>query len=393
MKYRILIIIGILTFWQSSIAQQSIDEAIAVIESNNPILKALKSETDAEIIGNRTGLYPANPEAGFNYLWGSPEVINDRKDFSIMQSFDFPTAYFYRSRIAGLKNEQAALSYSNRRMEILKEAYGLCAGLVYHNAVKALLTERVGQAKELAGIYQRRLENGDANILESNKAQLNLLTVSRKYESNELERNALLAELRALNGGKDIVLNTETFPAITLDPDFEKWYASAEALNPEIQWLSMEQIIAGKQVQLNKALWLPQLSAGYMSEAVPGETFRGISVGVSVPLWQNRNTVKYARARSLAAAEYATGRKVMFRTGIEASHSKVLALQKDVESFRADFSALGNTALIEKALNSGQISLAEYLLELTYYYEAADQLLQLEYELAKAYAELVPYRK
>lgn len=369
-----------------------INQVIASIEKNNPTLSGLRLDTDAEKIGNRTGIFPANPEAGFNYLWGSPEVINDRKDFSIMQSFDFPTAYGYRNSISRLKNEQAEYAYSIRKKEILAEAYTVCAEIIYRNALNDLLTERLRQAKELAGIYQKRLETGDANILESNKAQLNLLTVTGKLETNERERQALLSELRALNGGNDINFSDTAFPVIVVETDFTIWYSLAEKSNPELQYLNLETSVTNKQQQLYKSLWLPQLSAGYMSESLPGEKFRGVSVGMSIPLWQNRNTVKYAKAKNLAASQFATGSRLLFENRMKAAHTKVISLQHDLEAFRNGLSSLGNINFLVKALNSGQISLSEYLLELTYYYEASDQLLELEYSVAKAYGELIYYR-
>ncbi|MBK6964392.1 MAG: hypothetical protein IPH20_10765 [Bacteroidales bacterium] len=42
------------------------------IERNNTTLSALRKSVEAEKLGNRTGIYLQNPEAGFNYLWGVP---------------------------------------------------------------------------------------------------------------------------------------------------------------------------------------------------------------------------------------------------------------------------------------------------------------------------------
>ena len=36
--------------------------------------------------------------------------------------------------------------------------------------------------------------------------------------------------------------------------------------------------------------------AGYYSEQVPAQYFRGVKVGVSIPLWQHTNTIKQAKS-------------------------------------------------------------------------------------------------
>lgn len=393
MKYSIIFVAIFFVRSLSITAQQTIQETISLIEQNNPTLSAMRLDTDAEKVGNRTGIYPSNPEAGFNYLWGNPDIIYNRTDFSITQSFDFPTTYSHRGNIAKLRNEQAELAYANQKIEILKEAWQVCAEVIYLNAVVNLLEERRIHAAELAGIWQRRLETGDANILESNRAQINLLTVTRRLELQKLERQSLFFKLASLNGDKPVDLTTTEFPIIDIEPDFNKWYASVEAANPFIQWLNRETIVTRKQEQLNKSLWFPGFKAGYMSEELPGESFRGVTVGLSIPLWQNRNTVKYAKAKNMAATQYEAATRLQFSNQMQAAHSKVLSLIKDVEQYKTTLAPLGNTSLLEKALNSGQISITEYLLELTYYYEAYDQLVELEYSLFKAYGELYPYVK
>jgi hypothetical protein len=40
--------------------------------------------------------------------------------------------------------------------------------------------------------------------------------------------------------------------------------------------------------------WLPKFKAGYYSEVVTGLRYQGIQTGISIPLWQNINSVKTA---------------------------------------------------------------------------------------------------
>lgn len=373
-------------------AQSSIERVLSSIEKSNTSLRALRLDADAEKTGNKTGLFLQNPEVEFNYLWGSPDVIGNRTDLSVRQSFDFPTAYSYRRSISEARNLQADLAYESNRRALLTRAYHVCIELTYRNSRKALLSERLSHARELANVYNRRLETGDANILEANKTRVNLLTIIKEAELNELERIALEAELKILNGGEPVSFTDTIFPALNMEPDFDTWYKQVEMSNPDIQWLAQESVVRRKQEQLSSSLTLPQFSAGYMSERIPGEEFQGVTVGVSIPLWENKNTVKYAKAKSLAVKEYETDTRLQFYNSMKALHTRVTSMLAGVNDYRSQLETLSNTGLLRKALDLGEISLSEYLLELSAYYEAADQLLEADFELNKSFVEVYQYQ-
>jgi len=77
-------------------AQITVDSVLAAIEKNNTTLSAMRNKAEAEKFKNQTGIYLQNPEVGFDYLWGNSSDIGNKIDFSIKQSFDFPTASGYR---------------------------------------------------------------------------------------------------------------------------------------------------------------------------------------------------------------------------------------------------------------------------------------------------------
>ena len=106
-------------------SQASLDSVLAEIERNNTTLAAYRSNADADKMGNRTGLMPDNPEVAFNYLWGNPDQIGNRTDLAITQSFDFPTAYVYKSQLADMKNEQVEMEYKKTtvRCFVTSKAY------------------------------------------------------------------------------------------------------------------------------------------------------------------------------------------------------------------------------------------------------------------------------
>lgn len=369
-------------------AQNPIDEILNQIEKNNTTLSALRKSVDAEKIGNKTGIYLSNPEVEFAYLWGSPTVIGNQTNISIKQSFDFPTAYKFKNKISDIKNEQAELEYIKQQKELFLQTKNICFDLIYSNALKAELSKRLNHAESIANAYQKKLDIGEANILEYNKAQLNLLNLQKEMESLEIERTVFLSQLKGLNGGLYIDLTTAEFESLELAPDFEQWYSTAEKSNPILNWLKQELSLNQTQEQLNKAQALPKIQAGYMSEALSTEQFRGVVVGLTLPLWENKNKVKYAQAQTLAIESIEADRKLQFYIHLNTLHTKVYSLQKNLEEYRSLLLAFDSSELLMKALDQGEISLIDYMLELSIYYESVNTLLEMERYLNKTYAEL-----
>jgi outer membrane protein TolC len=263
--------------------------------------------------------------------------------------------------------------------------------LIYANALQEKLTKRVEYAQSIAKSYQLKFEAGETNILEYNKAQLNLLNVSKELESIGIERNALLAELAGLNGGQSIDFGGSAFQILELTADFEQWYLLAEQKNPTFSWLKKEIEISQKQTGLNRAMSLPKLQTGYMSESVVGQQFQGVTVGLTIPLWENKNKVKYAEANSQALESIAADSKIQFYNHLKALHTKTIALQKNVNEYRSGLISFDSSELSKKALDHGEISLIDYLMEFSIYYESVNKLLELERDMNKTMAELNRY--
>jgi len=321
----------------------------------------------------------------------SPSVIGNRTNISIKQSFDFPTAYKFKNQISDIKNEQAELEYIKYQKELLMQTRFICYDLIYTNALKVEFSKRLEHAQSITKSYKAKFDIGEANILEYNKASLNELNSNTELESVEIARTALFDDLMRLNGGVFIDFNESEYPINELTDDFEQWYALAEKSNPVLNWLKQELAINQKQEKLNKAQALPKFQAGYMSEALSTEQFRGIVVGLSVPLWENKNKVKYAKAYSLAMESIAMDNKLQFYTQLKSLHTKAISLKKSTNAYRANLLSFDNSALLIKALEKGEINLIDYMLELSIYYQSFDKLLKLEKELNKTQAELNRY--
>ncbi len=369
-------------------AQQGFASILDEIEKNSTSLHALKKHAEAEQLSSRTGIFLQNPEVGFNYLWGSPTAIGNRTDFNVTQSFDFPSAYKYKSNISDLLMSQSELEYQYERINLLYEARLICIELVYYNALLEENRTRLDYAENIAEAVAKMYEEGGISILDHNKAQLNLANAANDHAMLQAEANNLLAELARLNGGREISMDLQQYPPVLLPADFDIWYKEAEQKNPLLQYMNREVEISENEEKLSRAMSLPKFSAGYMSEKVVGEKYQGLSVGMSIPLWENKNTVKAARAQTAANMAMASDSQLQLYSMLKNQYRKALDLKQISEAYSASLIASNTTDLLKQAYDLGQISLIEYLVEVQFYYETMVKALNTRREMQRAVAEI-----
>ena len=379
-----IILIAVLALTGPVAAQQPIDAVLQQIERNNTTLEALRKQTEADKLQNKTGITLPDPEVSFDYLWADPSAIGNRKDFGVSQSFDIATIAGSRRRVADAQNGLLDVEYRAGRMAVLLEAKQACIQLIYYNALKAELEQRLAHAQAVADFYDRQLADGNANRLEVNKARLSLSAAQGELRRNEVERANLLSELQRLNGGEPIAFDQAVYAQPVLPQDFEAWYDEAAAANPALAYARQNVELKRREMKLGKLSGLPQISAGYMSELVPESNFRGITLGLSVPLWSNRNRVKQAKAAVVAAELQQKDATVQFYERLRNQYDRTLGLQRTAGEYRKALAELDNTQLLRRALDAGEISLLDYIVELGLYYTTVDEALAAErdYELA-----------
>jgi len=130
-----------------------------------------------------------------------------------------------------------------------------------------------------------------------------------------------------------------------------------------------------------------------MSEKVVGEHFQGITAGMSIPLWESKNKVKEAKARTEVAQAVEQDNKLRFYNSLKAMHAKTLQLQNSLNDYQQVLDACNNTELAAKALEAGEISMIDYIMELTVYYDSFDNMLEIKKDLYQTMAELQQYEE
>ncbi len=377
-----------LGIWTLSYGQGSVDSVLKGIEENNPGLKAAALEVDAQKLSNRSEALLENPEIEFNYLRGG-ENLGTRHDVRVSQAFDIATLTGMKSGKTAGMNELAELRYRTERQEVLLEAKQACIDLVYCNAMLSELRTHLLQARILVTSFEKRIKAGDATVLDFNKAKMHLTSVQGEISKLEVERQTLLSTLRSLNGGLEVDFEASSYDSYEeLPSDFQTWYAQASEKNPFLEYVRKEVSVGQKQLSIDKTAWMPELAVGYMSEIRTAEKFRGVTVGVNIPLWSNGNKVKQSRAAVAAAESRQAAAEQQYYYQLLSQFNQALTLKENSEMMRTSLSETDNREFLLSAQSKGEISMIDYLVETDLYYDTLETVLAAERDYRHALASL-----
>lgn len=384
----IIITILALAAGQTLSAQGSIKEALAAIEAHNPSLRESARELELQKQENRSEALLEDPEVEFNYLWGQNAQVGMRHDLSVTQSFDIPTLAGMRSRQVSGLDAQAGLRYKADRLDVLLEASQVCIDIVYLNRLIDALGPHCAYAEKLSRVTERKMELGEADVMEVNKARLHLASVKSRLSRLEVERDGLLSQLRTLNGGEDLGLTTLSYGEDVIPADFRSWYEEAASRNPVLRYVEKEVELSTSGLRIEKTSTLPSLTVGYMSEIGVDEKFRGVTLGVSIPLWRNSNRIRQSRARVELARERQSRAEQEFYDRLLNNYEQACSLKELSDTHMEALEKNDNREYLISAQSLGEISMIDYIVETDLYYEFLEECLSAERDYRKALTEL-----
>ena len=374
-------------------AQNSIDQVLKSIETNNKSLQANTKMTDAQKLEAQTGKFLANPSVEWEQMWGNRNNPGSEYTLTVKQSLDFPTTYSNKNKLANLKANTIGFQSAAYRQQLLLNAKQTCIEIIYLRKQKSLLDERLANAETMFALYKKRFESGDANQLELNKIQLELLNAQNQSRLNKAALTAAEEQLRNLNGGNPITLDATDYPAGEELINFEQLQAAFMDADPNLKSLTGDQEIANREVKLSRSLTLPKFDVGYKRNAASDHVAsNGFMVGVSIPLFENKNTVKKAKAQAEFATASLEDNRLNLKTNLQQLYQQAEALQISRADYAKVLEQQGNIELLNKALNAGQLSVIDYFTELSTIYDSHQSYLDVEKEYHSILAQLYQYK-
>lgn len=374
---KVFISIIVLSAFLSAKAQNSVEQILQLVTLNNTSLRAASDRTEAAKQEARMETSLADPELGFDYLWGAPGQIGHRKDVNITQSLDLATLFGYRRRLARSQQELLDLELQQQQIAKQLEALDLLVQLTCLNQSLALTEERLAQERLLADAYEKRLQAGDANKLEVNRMRLSVADIEADAERLHTERDLLRLDLQTLCADSTIDYQATDYQPLQSLPGF-----SLRALQQA--QMAQQQTVADADLSAARAQSLPTLTAGYMAELTDDEKWRGITVGLSIPLWNNRTNLRRARLQQQSARSEAADAAYQLEQATTAQRLRTERYQHIAQHLEQQLQNASPTALLRKALDEGEISLIEYTLECTDLFDLRLKALEAERDYQQA---------
>lgn len=371
---------------------QNINEVLQSVEANNKEIQANLQLTKAQKLEARVDNNLPDPTATYAHQWKAGESSDQLGELVVTQGFDFPTLYASRAKL----NKMKAASYDGQnailRQEVLLQAKEVCLDIIMLRQQQAILKERLNNANELAVMYKQRLAAGDANIIETNKINLELLNVKTESVLNETALNNKMKELVALNGNNAVYFSETNYPQVSLPLDYQSLKAEAIAGNPSLQSVMSQSDALRQQVSVDKQGWIPKLEAGYRLNTERGATFNGVVVGASIPLFQNRYKTKIAKAQLLNNDFMKDNIMVQIESELSQDYNEAQSIYAAMNDYEQTFKAQQDLNLLKQALTGGQISMIEYFVEVSVIYQSKLNYIQLENQYQKLMAQIYKYQ-
>jgi len=385
------LLIYTIAFLLSGVAfgQSKIDEVMKSVESNSNVLKAERERINTLALTYKTDILPENPEIEYSKVLQSG---TGESEILVKQSFLFPTAYFLKcglskQQVSNLENE-----YSAKRQDILLEAKNVFLEIVYHNKQMKFFAERLEQVKEIKQAMETSFKQGNVGRMDYNKAALEYQDLSNQYNAILVERNNELQRLAELNGGVAIDVSDQQYDQQYQVTDFQTLKADFIANDPTIAQLNADVDIAKKSVAVQRSLTLPKLSVGYRNINPGSNSVNGVVVGMTIPLWENRNKVKAQKANMMYKTEVVNQYQVAYTSALQQTYNRVVQKQSAYMSLSDLLKSSNNNNLLFKAYKGGNISILDLFQELDYYYKLNTKWLEQEKEYYQELAKLYKYK-
>ncbi len=368
----------------------SIDSILCHVERNNTALQALAKKNEAD----KTGLKSVNNlrETTINYSPFYADGVSGvaSSEFIVSQEFDFPTLYAARSKAAKLESKNLDMEYFALRNDILLEAKLLCIDMLYMYDVGEVLGMRAQMARNVQKHYETMCKEGDATIIELNKAKLERMKAEAEVEQAHANYGVALQALIALNGNNKIEVDPFNQHFAPL-PDDATILAEYMANDAQLMAAGAQTDASAQAVTVSKQNGLPKLSVGYRRNTELSSARNGFLVGASIPIFSNRNKVREAKMRHESMLMQLEDNRIQTEAALRGILAEIHYTEKAIKNYDKQLLKTAKKNIIT-ALGERQINVIDYYREYNDIYEQEMSLFQLEKKYRTLVAKVMKYK-
>lgn len=370
----------------------TIEDVIANVKQNNKELKYTTAQIDAQASEIKTNNNLSNPVVEGGYLFGKGPAEN-KWEVGVSQEFEWPGLYSSRGAANKARVEAMKLGYSVKQLQLLTEAYGVCLDIISLN--RQIEYEKNIQSN-IDALYEKNMkafEHGEVSVIDINKLKVERIGLQQKIDDCVLRRDALVKQLEGYNANMPLagVESLNEYPAQQL-VSLDEYLAEAKESAPEVMQYRADMAADEKDVKVAKMQGLPKFSLGYKHANEEGNSFNGATVGVSLPIFENRGKKKAAKAKAISSQLAYDNAVLALTNEVTTNYNKATTLGKQLAGYSEALYGVNNVEILNKALAGGQISLLTYLQEVRYFVEARAVMLEMESEYNQVLVNLNKYK-
>lgn len=390
-KLNTFLAVGALLVSLGEVKAQAIDEVLRNIERNNKELQASAKDAEAARMEVQTQNNLEDPSVEYSPFYTKGISGMSSSELVVSQSFDFPTLYAARHSSGKLQKEVVDRQYQVERRELLLSAKNLCLDLIMLNKQQAMLSLRKKNAGDLLTLFDERLKQGDAGVLDINKIKMELMNVQTEVAQNNAAHRTALQKLLAMNGNLPIEFSASEYPQAKAPADYDELYDEVVATDATLQMADASARAAGKNVSVQRQNWLPKLEVGYRRNTSIDEKSNGFLIGGSLPLFSNRKKNKIARAQAVSARLRLDDVRLQTEADVQSRYNELRQLDEAMRAY--DVALMTNTLdLLKDAVTEGQISVIDYYTEADNVYNKLMAYYEVENRYQKLLAEIYKNR-
>ena len=219
--------------------------------------------------------------------------------------------------------------------------------------------------------------------------QLNAAVSRAELARARAQHDELLQQLKQLNGGQRIEVVDTLYPQANQQLPPLSQFITAVQSSPTVQLAQAKVNESQAAIKVAKANALPALTIGFQGEYIKQNNYSGLSVGFTLPLWGNkRRKVKQAETELLVqqlSVNDATQQQTAY---VQQQYAQTVTLMSTAQQLAHSLQQLNNDNLLRRSLILGQMSLLDYLLEISFYYTARTAQLEAERDAQLALSAL-----
>lgn len=391
-KKSVSIIFGCLLSLNLFGQNEPFEELLADIEQNNRQLQAYQLLIGSRDLGMASENNLPDPQLSAYYLSFGEHSTAAYTEYQLSQSMEFPTVYFSRAELNDRRKEKLQLQYRQLRQEILLAAKKQLLELLYLERRRELETERVEQAKKVLDQVDLLFQKGQVGILDLNKAKVAWLQDQFSVEQIEMQTSNLLLSLQKLNGGEALAIDLAPIMESPELAPLQALWDEKKATDASLALLEAEEAVALQNVKLEKNKLLPDLSIGYNKQGITGDNYSGFFGGISIPLWNSRNKINAAEANLNYEQSNREAVSAALFSDFQEQYNRYELLAEKLAEYQQTLEGFNSEELLFKAYNLGELSFLEYNMELQFYRDAQNRMLEMQRDLNKLKAELLKHQ-